>query len=66
MLLGSRPRATVSKPTTRPVKPSPDRVKPSQSNGGGSSRKFSMKSVTRTMPNMPIGTLIQKIQRQEK
>ena len=55
-----------SRPKSVPQRPKLDRMKPGQSKRFTSgSRTSSMKIDTRMMPRMPIGTFIQKIQRQE-
>src|SRR5215469_11744272 len=47
--------------------PTPDKINPIKSNGGGSSSTISgMKSVASTRPSTATGMLIQNIQRQEK
>ena len=57
----------VVKPKASPVSPMPERMKPTVSSGGTvSSRMSSMYFVASQKPMMPIGMLIQKIQRQWK
>ncbi len=64
---GSRSCPTVVRPKAKAARPTPESTKPLRSNSGTSrSRMFSMKRVARNTPRMPMGTLIQKIQRHEK
>ncbi len=60
------PRPIASIPKMTPEKPRPVKMKPRKSNRRLSGATLSsMNRLTRIMPAMPIGILIQKIQRQE-
>ena len=61
------PRAAVSRPNVRQHSATPDSTIPNTSSGPTSgSRISSMKRVVSTMPSRPIGTLMRKIQRQDR
>ena len=63
---GTMPRPIVSKPNIEADEPDARQHEALESNGGtASSRRFGdERATTSTMPSTPIGTLIQKIQRQ--
>ena len=59
------PRPIMLKPDMRLKRPTPDKTNPLKSKRGtASSRKFWMNLSDSSTPRTPIGTLIQKIQRQ--
>ena len=59
------PRPIMLKPDMKLKRPTPDRVNPLKSKRGTtSSRRLSMNLSDSSTPRTPIGTLIQKIQRQ--
>ena len=61
------PRAAISIPNIRQASAVPDSTSPTTSNAVfAGSRISSMNRVTSRMPTRPIGTLMKKIQRQEK
>ena len=64
---GATPRPITLKPAIRLTRPTPDRTNPLKSKRGTtSSRKLWMNLSESRRPRTPIGTLIQKIQRQWK
>ena len=67
VLRGTTPRPAVSNPNISPHNATPQSTSPNPSNRPrGGSRTSSTNRLTSTMPRIPIGTLMSKIQRQEK